>query len=416
LTIGDVKKVRDLLVSTVNDYKQLLRFRRSEGKDQFDNESYDPANTDFNSAKYLFVSFRLAERFPDTRESRVISAFSTPFPTVAYGSTRELSVSYNRKFDGFKSSISMILLYFVGSFSALPNPMQDGMLHSALSTSCGYIMMGFLRLYEMSNPLVSVPCAVVLLILVFAYYMKRRHDRKGKQKLQKIVPAVPTEDPKPVVSSTGVIVGGGGGGGRAGRADFKGRRQSIEAGRQLVRELQAAIETTDRSGFQADQDKPRAKLVSPQRPHRTSVLRSRDPIDPYEELYHYEREQAVSSASEDESDRDCTHEHTTLPVLQETENEEETVIGDDRGGGGGGGGGGEVGNTDGVEHDKEMACRPISPNKDIERIGVNVVDVPAINPDLDSQSDTNPDLDSQSANPDLDSQSANLLADVTVSA
>jgi len=156
LTIGDVKKVRDLLVrylvlfslnytiflftyirhriklsaqfmfnnSTVNDYKQLLRFRRSEGKDQFDNESCDPANTDFNSAKYMFVSFRLAERFPDTRESRVISAFSTPFPTVAYGSTRELSVSYNRKFDGFKSSISMILLYFVGSFSALPNPMQ----------------------------------------------------------------------------------------------------------------------------------------------------------------------------------------------------------------------------------------------------------------------------------------------------
>ena len=148
------------------------------------------------------------------------------------------------------------------------------MLHSALSTSCGYIMMGFLRLYEMSNPLVSVPCAVVLLILVFAYYMKRRHDSKGKQKLQKICPAVLTEAPGSVLQPTGGIGGGIGGGGRAGRANYKGQKQSIEAGRQLVRDLQAtASQTADRvyslthgSEAQGSQDKPMTKHASQKRP------------------------------------------------------------------------------------------------------------------------------------------------------
>lgn len=83
--VAEVKKkvLSDLMTFRENYWKKTAVISVS-GKDV---ETGTPTQTggDFNSAKYLFTSWRVASLFPELPESQLVLRFSTPWPRKRYG-------------------------------------------------------------------------------------------------------------------------------------------------------------------------------------------------------------------------------------------------------------------------------------------------------------------------------------------
>jgi hypothetical protein len=122
-------------------------------------------NTVFNAAKYLFVSMRLAEEFPDNKASKLILEFSTPWPRQSYQYTQNVSNMYNKKHSSFLRGGSVILFFLITNMSGLPSDMQDFLLNGLFVSAGGGVVYAFISLYSVSPFLVCVP-VVVLLVAV----------------------------------------------------------------------------------------------------------------------------------------------------------------------------------------------------------------------------------------------------------
>ena len=169
LVMGDLRKVKSRLLHTIRDFKTQMR----QGIENA------PRST-FNAADYFFVSSRLASRYPDITESRILSRFVTPWPHQSYQHTRSLSKSYSRRFSSLIRSASMIIVFILKGFLTMPSGVQDALMSIATVVTSGNFLTFMARLYATSPFLVLVPLFIVGLVARFiAKLIIRRQG--GKQ-------------------------------------------------------------------------------------------------------------------------------------------------------------------------------------------------------------------------------------------
>jgi sugar lactone lactonase YvrE len=201
------------------------------------NKNKKKNNAIFNAAKYLFLSYRMAEQFPDLKASQIILHYSSPWPKQDYKHIKELKNNYSDKYSGITRAISIIVIFFLTNLLATPLAIQDMILQICTTAAIGYTMLIHIQLYYIYPALVIIPTlAVVALVFVVKYYWKddeKEEQQKNEQNEAMLAPVVANNNVEvlPTVRSASVSVV------LPPPMTVTTRRQSLQYGLQLASEL-----------------------------------------------------------------------------------------------------------------------------------------------------------------------------------
>jgi uncharacterized membrane protein len=189
LVMNDVSKIRKRLIGSLQEYHKKMSARsrqqsasantitkqrdRSLNDNQEDSDSEgekqrlleDPSQ--FNAARYLFLSTKTARMYPELKIAQIIREFSTPWPKQSYHRATDLTKSYNKKFQAITKSIKMIVMFFVTSFISIPPSIQDMAIHMGTTIVSGYTALIHIQLYHIYPVLVVIPTLLLAAILHF---------------------------------------------------------------------------------------------------------------------------------------------------------------------------------------------------------------------------------------------------------
>jgi hypothetical protein len=142
---------------------------------------------DFNAAKYLFPSWRLACLFPELPESGLILLYSSPWPKRRFGETGgAVSIEYEQAV--ILTALSRILLYFLGSLLRFPTLVQDIVLQTLCNSGLGFVVLLTVRLFAI-HP--ALPVAVGVSLLLALVGLLRISSGKSKDEEDHPVAAEP---------------------------------------------------------------------------------------------------------------------------------------------------------------------------------------------------------------------------------
>jgi hypothetical protein len=177
---ADVKRVKQNIVNDIVAFKATVARQKNKmtsarvqedgtevaaSKQVFDEIE---ASTEFNAAKFLFASSRLARMYPDLKESYVVAKFSTHWPRRSLKSTQKsVTKSYNNKFTFILQAFSRVLLFAVSSLIQFPEPVQDIFIQLVSTSGFGYVIVVLVQLWRMSPFLVAVPIVFLGLVIHF---------------------------------------------------------------------------------------------------------------------------------------------------------------------------------------------------------------------------------------------------------
>ena len=123
----------------------------------------------FNAAKYLYSSYRVAENYPDLRESRIVLGFTTTWPRNNY--REDMSKAVNKSYNAVGQVIGrygfMIIMHILGGLVQLPFSVQDMITEAGTDFMVGYVALAHLTLFGMNPLLVLFPSFVLGLALHF---------------------------------------------------------------------------------------------------------------------------------------------------------------------------------------------------------------------------------------------------------
>jgi hypothetical protein len=182
--VSDVKRVKQKIVNDINAFKlSVTQHSNKSATFLFPNDQKQEltevtasgqvvdekqSSTDFNAAKYLFASSRLARLYPNLKDSLIVARFSTHWPRRSLKNTQKsVTNSYNKKLSFVTQAFSRILLFGVSSVIQLPEPVQDIVFQLISTSGLGYIVVLFMYLWRTSPLLVAVPLVVVVLCVHF---------------------------------------------------------------------------------------------------------------------------------------------------------------------------------------------------------------------------------------------------------
>lgn len=172
LIMKDVSKIQQRLLGNLLDYRKSMNktVTSTEGID-------DNTPAVLNAAKYLFASTKVAELFPNLKESKIISKFSTPWPRQSYQHSKDVSKSYSKKFSYIASSVRAVVLFFIGGLLNVPPSLQDTIVQMTTTAAVGYGMLLHIQLYHIFPILVVVPLLIVSVIVHFAIQASKKYAR-----------------------------------------------------------------------------------------------------------------------------------------------------------------------------------------------------------------------------------------------
>jgi hypothetical protein len=165
MVMKEVGNIKEKLLDSVALYYQNMAKGSSEGNKE-GVESKDGDDTmisksgeskPFNAAKYLFLSYRMAQQYPELKVAKVISQFSTPWPKQSYQHVADVSKGYDGRFSAISRSASMVVLFFLTNLLSVPLGMQDMIMQMVTTTSIGYATLFHIQLYQIYPILVIVP-------------------------------------------------------------------------------------------------------------------------------------------------------------------------------------------------------------------------------------------------------------------
>ncbi len=247
IIMKDVGKIKQRLLDSIRDYNDHVKAVEA-GRSAADQQEEGKEGADgaaFNAASYLFVSYRLAQQFPDLKESKIILRFSTPWPPHSYHHVRDVSKSYSKKFSALTRSASMILIFLIGNLIQVPPSLQDMIIHVASTATVGYTVLLHVQLFNIFPLLAVLP---LLVIAVIVHFVVRASTADARSKLAKLAPADklpesgkklfpgdvgyvrPTFD-KHMEADTSVLAVA------VCNGDHKSRRASVAQGKRLLRQM-----------------------------------------------------------------------------------------------------------------------------------------------------------------------------------
>jgi hypothetical protein len=130
----------------------------------------------FNSAKYLFLSYRMAECYPDLKASKIILQYQSPWPRQSYQHTIDMKKDYKYSYTtALSRSISIIVIFLLTSLLASPLAVQDMFLQMAATVTMGYMILLHIQLFRVFPILVLVPSAVIGVVVMAGYLIYSSH-------------------------------------------------------------------------------------------------------------------------------------------------------------------------------------------------------------------------------------------------
>jgi hypothetical protein len=163
---------------------------KSEGRiqqEQTEENSEKKNSVVFNAAKYLFLSYRMAEQYPDLQASQIILQYSSPWPKQDYKHIKDVKKNYSDKYSGITRAISIIVIFFLTNLLATPLAIQDMILQICTTAAIGYTMLIHIQLYYIYPALVIIPtlAVIALVFVVKYYYQKKRNEEEVRNEEEK---------------------------------------------------------------------------------------------------------------------------------------------------------------------------------------------------------------------------------------
>lgn len=218
-----------------------------------DDDQEDEGAPSFNAAKYLFLSYRLAEEFPDLKASKVIRQFSSPWPKQSYQRTIDVKKDYNYTYTAISQSAYIIVVFFLTNLLAAPLAVQDMILAMCGAIVMGYTLLLHIQLFHIFPVLVIVPtisiaCLGYLGYLWYCRYLAAKQPKteegvleagKVSRKAAANVDPIPQQETPPIAPPTR----------RLPVRSEQSRRASLAYGIQLSSQIQSTLRAEDgRSG------------------------------------------------------------------------------------------------------------------------------------------------------------------------
>lgn len=132
----------------------------------------------FNAARYLFVSYRLASIYPESKVAKIILQFQTPWPRQSYQYINDVSKKYNKRFAAFIRSGSLIIVFLLTNFISMPLSIQDLVMSLSITSIISYYFYLHIQLYEINPFLAVLPDVFFVGFLFFLYKMYRHYRSK----------------------------------------------------------------------------------------------------------------------------------------------------------------------------------------------------------------------------------------------
>eukprot|EP01040_Poterioochromonas_malhamensis_P016165 gene16165-18282_t len=132
----------------------------------------------FNAARYLFVSYRLASIYPESKVAKIILQFQTPWPRQSYQYINDVSKKYNKRFAAFIRSGSLIIVFLLTNFISMPLSIQDLIMSLSITSIISYYFYLHIQLYEIHPFLAVLPDVFFVGFLFFLYKMYRHYRSK----------------------------------------------------------------------------------------------------------------------------------------------------------------------------------------------------------------------------------------------
>ena len=188
LVLRDLTQIKRRLIDNIREFND--RVKRNKNREQV-STLQDESTNSFNAAKFLFVSTRLATQFPDLKESKIITQFSTPWPRQSYLYAQSVSTKYSGKLAGITRSASILFIFFVGNFLSVPPACQDIIVQMTSTTAIGYLVLIHVQLFEIFPALVILPA---LVLVVVAHFVIQSSKSDAKIRLARLLPVRRSED------------------------------------------------------------------------------------------------------------------------------------------------------------------------------------------------------------------------------
>jgi hypothetical protein len=130
---------------------------------------------EFNSAKYLFASWRVAWLCREIPESQLILQFSTPWPKQSLKrEKKKVTRTYEKRYSFIGQALSRVLIFFLTSLIHLPLMLQDLLIHFVSNSGLGYVILLILRLARI-HPVLPV-LAILMLGVVVHFLVKTSYS------------------------------------------------------------------------------------------------------------------------------------------------------------------------------------------------------------------------------------------------
>jgi hypothetical protein len=165
---SDVSEVKEKVLTDLLNFREKYLKRNDFAGPRVPVNDIETGTKDFNAAKYLFTSWRVACLFPELPESPFVLRFSTPWPKRKFG--KEATVANEYEDDVLLSAASRILLYFLTSLLHYSSLVQDILIQTVCNGGLGYVCVLLVQLWN-SRPILTG--LVVFLSLLCLFYLGR---------------------------------------------------------------------------------------------------------------------------------------------------------------------------------------------------------------------------------------------------
>ena len=169
MIMKDIAKITERLKKIVVEYSAQLPTADAQSLPrEVDAESR------FNSAKYFFVSWKLAASLPDLHVAQLIRRFSTPWPRQSYQHVHNHAQSYRvGAFYGIGNICGMALLFALSTFVNFSPACQDGLAHMLFTVVVGSVVMAHTLLYGIFPALAFLPLFVFCVLVHFGWQVSK---------------------------------------------------------------------------------------------------------------------------------------------------------------------------------------------------------------------------------------------------
>lgn len=165
MLMKDVQCVREKLTQSIEQYHEKLVVQQSPNAASNDSNSKQKKSKkpkanefyEFNAAKYLFVSYRLAQEFPSLTIAKVILQYSSSWPKQSYQHIHDVSKDYSKRFTALYRSASVVAIFFLSNLLSVPFNIQDMAINLCTTVFLGYMVVLQVQLYHISPILVMLP-------------------------------------------------------------------------------------------------------------------------------------------------------------------------------------------------------------------------------------------------------------------